>query len=120
MKRIAWNAPPSLAVIDRAIEIIKAGEPTHFSCHALEAAVLEVEFGVRWYGPSHWSGAVFAQRMQERTWLYRKQYRRCVRFSPGSALWWDSASRYKKERIAALKAFKQACIDAAKKGQPRP
>lgn len=101
-KRIEWNAPPSLAVIDRAIELIRSGRDK-FTCCALECAVYDLEDeGDCWY-------------VYRRIDLYLEQYRMHA-FRNGRPLWWDSsASWYVTERIAALKKFKQACIDAAKK-----
>ena len=101
MKVVKWNAPPSLAVIDEAIEFIRSGY-TVYTCIALQRAVERCE------RTAHPSG---------RDWLYRSQYRRCV-WGPNShrPVWWDCRfAYYKNERIAALQAFRQACIDAGAK-----
>jgi len=102
VKRIRWNAPPSLAVIDHAIAEIEAGAA--YSCTALSRAVEGFE------------RTKHDRDLWARTHLYRTQYRRCI-WGPNNQrpLWWDSPLRhYKAERIAALKKFRQACIDAAK------
>lgn len=102
-KPIKWNAPPNLAVIDAAIELVRS-KVTLFTCWALVRASHEVE-------PR-------ARRSVLRRNLYLAQYRECV-LGPEDKRpkWWNSIHPYKRDRIAALKKFRQACIDAAKKGK---
>lgn len=84
-------ARPSLAVIDRAIRTVESRQFV-WTCIALRDA----------------EGADSIDDSE-----YCRQYRRwvCKRRVPH---WWNSSDlRFKDERIAALKSFRQACIDAA-------
>ena len=88
---------PDLLVIDRAIERIRLGL-NRYTCYALERAAFEV-------APQDWTHAD----------AYVNQYQRWTLRNGKEPKWWDSGRRYKRERIAALKSFRQACIDAASK-----
>lgn len=88
---------PDLRVIDRAIERIRLGS-SHFSCLALREAQYET-------GSQDWSIAH----------EYRSQYRSWAIRNGAYPEWWSSDRPYKRERMAALKSFRQACIDAASK-----
>jgi len=105
-KPIKWDAPPSLAVIDEAIARIKDGR-NHFTCVALADAYMAVEDTETTDFP------VSLRRSK----LYRDQYANAVFTKEVSLTWWSSAMSHKRQRIAALKKFKRACIDAAKKEQ---
>lgn len=95
-------APPNLAVIDRAIALVEIGRNA-FTCYALQCAVHDVE-GRPW--------------ISERSTLYCRQWREfnCHRNGGRFPKWWNKAysPRRKASRVAALRAFKQACIEAAK------
>jgi hypothetical protein len=89
---------PSLNVIDKAIQKIKKSEWT-FTCIALEFSVssnASVET-LNLYS-DQWKAFVLSQNRGRKP------------------IWWNSSFPYKEARIAALKGFRKACIDAAKRG----
>lgn len=92
---------PDLAVIDAAIQCTENGY-TEFTCFAISRSLLAL------HGEHDYLN-----------WLskYRSQYRAfCMAnaLQLHTARWWDKShtTGRKKWRIAALKAFRQACIDA--------
>lgn len=89
---------PDLRVINLAIKLIASGKQ-HYTCLALIDAA------------RHYNSPVEN--------LYSNQYRRFVFNDDNDCdwppIWWNSISQHKTERIQALKAFKQACINAGKK-----
>lgn len=89
---------PDLRVIDRAIKRIRFGL-SHYTCYALRDAAIEIH---------ECSSAAME---------YRQQYRRVIRNLMGGFMpyWWCDLRPCKEDRIKALQAFRQACIDAAKK-----
>lgn len=106
VKPVHWNDPPNLAVIDHAIELVRS-EVMPFTCCALSGAAADMD----------WGPALSMWEINERRRLYTNQYRKCI-WGPEDKRpeWWNSIRPYKRERIAALKKFRKACIDAAKKG----
>ena len=97
-----WSAP-QIEVIDRAIDLITSGQ-RFFCCFALGAAVAEAG------GLNSKSFAVAR--------LYKSQFERFCASRNGGHLpkWWNgkSAGANARRRIAALRAFRKACITAAK------
>jgi hypothetical protein len=84
-------ARPSLKVIDRAIRTVE-DRKFAWTCIALRDAE-----GVLWIEDSEYC-------RQYRLWV-------CKRVAPH---WWNApGAEFKAKRIAALKSFRQACIDAA-------
>lgn len=102
-ERTRLSAPPNLDVIEVAIAKLNAGL-TPYCCTALTRAVDDIEDPYNWFA---------------RTNLYCTQFRKCIWGPKGTRpVWWSSPHHhYRAERIAALKKFRQACIDAAKKEQ---
>jgi hypothetical protein len=90
---------PDLRVIDEAISIIKSGRQTIYICTALNnaAIVFEVDSDI-----------------------YREQFEKYVRSQNGGQRphWWSAWQRYNKERLAALRGFRQACVNAAGSKKP--
>jgi len=93
--------PPDLRVIDNAILRIQR-ESDRYTCVALIHAVGHVLRMTNCY-----------ERLEVEN-LYIRQYRHYVTHL-GFPKWWGQRRRNKKQRIAALEAFKQACIDAGRK-----
>jgi hypothetical protein len=113
MKTPKPNDPPNLAVIDLALWIIRNGYPTKYTCHAIEAAVLAVEFGVT-LSRAAAPGFRLTDCQMLRMHLYRKQYTMFAVNLIDDISWWNSSQPFKERRIAALKAFRKACIAAGK------
>ena len=94
-------AAPRIEVIDAAIKIIENGQDVT-TCSALVAAV----------------DAAFQELPDEDAllvWLrYLLQYRQSCWARGGRPSWWDTPSAGKEPRVAALKNFRQLCLDAAK------
>ena len=88
---------PDLRVIDMAIERIRF-DANHHSCAALA-------FGLGDLG-------CYSRSLAEE---YKRQYKLWTFKNGGRPKWWNSGRPYKRARIAALKSFRQACIDAASK-----
>lgn len=97
MKRIP---PPDLRVIDRTIERIQQ-QLNHYSCNALAEAYYEV---ARKRVPDTDSFAC-------RRYLY--QYEEFC-WHKGRCWFWNDCRRCTAARVAALRGFKQACIDAGR------
>lgn len=90
--------PPELAVLDGAIQFYLRGG-CHYTCYALTHAV---------------------RRRAPRTCVhstYTCQYTLWCRARNGGSLpyWWNRSEPFRRERLAALRGFRQACIDAATK-----
>ena len=94
-------ASPRIGVIDAAIARIERGLNQH-SCFALSGAVR-----------SAYRNLSFRQR-QLLVARYTAQYRQSAWARDGRPSWWDNPSAGKEPRIAALKNFRQLCLDAAK------
>lgn len=96
-----WSAP-QIEVIDRAIELIESEREIH-CCHALSYALRE---------SLNRCGA----HQFEVSLLYRQQFSKlCAQQNDGALpRWWDScySAVAKRRRIAALRAFREACIEA--------
>lgn len=105
---------PDLRVLDTAIQYVKEGRDW-YSCFALESAV-------EYIYPKKSLAA------QKRCYTqYQNQYRLVTRDYMGRGSypeWWDTPPGYwtwnqqrrvRASRVAALKRFRKACIDAAKK-----
>lgn len=97
---------PKIEVIDLAIELVRKAYKTSclraekYSCVALARAAEQI----------HGTGdvSIYADQYQQ----YCQSRERWLR----NPRWWNDINNYRsKPRIAALKAFRQACIDAAKK-----
>jgi len=88
---------PDLRVIDRAIERIKRRDNT-FTCFALMNSFFDL------YPDS------------DDSQLYQKQYQEFAgrKVTPK---WWNSPLPHIRARVAALKEFRQMCIDAAKENK---
>ena len=84
---------PDLRVIDRAIERIKSGKD--------RCTVIALYGVLRELGGAEHRGT------------YSTQYGR-FSWRNGKPRWWNSPHLHTRARIAALKAFRQACIDSAK------
>lgn len=100
-----WNAP-QLEIIDRAIERIENG-PSNFCCIAINISVRRALAEHKIDYSSEW---VIAR-------LYTSQFTRfCLNSKKKLPRWWDStpSPRNQIRRLEALRAFRQACIDAAK------
>lgn len=98
-------AAPDLAVIDAAIERVRQrGELgwAPFSCYALEWAVLGEYQHLR----------VSAQQLILRR--YKEQFARHAAGCRKKPWWWNSPIAGAEPRIRALRAFRRACIEAAK------
>lgn len=91
---------PNLAVIDLAVKLVQ-NDREKYSCCALSAA----------------EGQLVTDDYNCNSY-YRYQYKQYIFSICKGKLprWWNSTKQYKTARIKALKGFKQACIDAAKKG----
>lgn len=101
---------PNLRVIDQAIDKIERGGKvassnykrfSKYSCLALADASFNVH-----------TNALFRPDI-----VYKEQYRMYVKRQNGGKLpnWWNDTSYARHWRITALKGFRKACIDAAKK-----
>lgn len=90
-------ATPDLRIIDEAIRLVYSGLST-YTCHALISAAISVGLTT------------------EQADMYRTQYRRFVLRHGLFPRWWNEGydQIFVGARIAALKEFKKACIDAAK------
>lgn len=97
-----WSAP-QIEVIDRAIELIESEREIH-CCYALSYAIRET---FNQCGAYH-----------EVSILYLQQFSKlCAQQNEGDLpMWWNScySTKAKRRRIAALRAFRAACIAAAK------
>ena len=94
-------AAPRIEVIDAAIYRIERGLNQH-SCFALSAAVCS----------AHRNLSLEQKRLLVA--LYAAQYRQSAWARDGRPSWWGELSAGKGPRIAALKNFRQLCLDAAK------
>jgi hypothetical protein len=104
--------PPSIEVLDLAIKNIEDGFNL-FTCDALRDAVLDIEFGVPRHSPKSLHMSI---TQAVRVWMYQGQYEKLVYPRYGQLPhWWNSPSKWREERVAALTQFKQACIAAAKR-----
>lgn len=103
---------PSLRVIDDAIKTVQDGEQklsifrrhSKYSCLALEGAAYIIH-GSHVYGKPNPAD------------IYKEQYKAYVKAANGGRLpkWWNNLNYARHHRVTALKGFRQACIDAAKK-----
>lgn len=118
---------PNLKVIDRAISIIQDGENrlfawdrrrSKYSCLAIEGAGNFIHGKIKVWGGSMRVGTYSSPR-GEAIQQYKTQYEKFVRSQNGGKLprWWNNVNYSREHRINALKAFKQACIDAGKKAK---
>lgn len=94
-------AAPRIEVIDAAIKIIENGQEV-FSCLALRAAVRSASQGLP-------PGEAFDIRSR-----YCRQYALSCQSNGALPWWWNSQEPLRLPRIAALKNFRQLCLDAAK------
>lgn len=100
-----WSAP-QLEIIDDAIERIEK-DRSRFCCIALSASVGRALAEHEIYYNSKWAIAH----------LYSSQFARfCLNSKKKLPRWWNSdpSPNNKIRRLKALRAFRQACIDAAK------
>ena len=100
-----WNEP-QLEIIDRAIERIEKGN-SNFCCGAIHISVRMalVEHKIDYNSEHALAG------------LYHSQFARfCLNSKKKLPRWWNStpSPNNKIRRLEALRAFRQACIDAAK------
>ena len=94
-------AAPDLAVIDAAIESIENGQEV-FTRFALGAAVR-----------SAFPGLTFDE-LFDALRRYCRQYELSCMADGARPWWWSCQSPQQASRIAALKNFRQLCLDAAK------
>lgn len=94
-------AAPRIDVIDAAIARIENGQDL-FTCLALVEAVRSAFPGLTSYE------LVDVRRR------YRRQYALSCKSNGAQPRWWDCQSPLRSPRIAALKNFRQLCLDAAK------
>ena len=94
-------AAPRIEVIDAAIESIENGQDV-FTCFALGAAV-------RRAFPELTLDEIVGVRRR-----YCRQYELSCKTDGALPWWWNCQSPRQASRIAALKNFRQLCLDAAK------
>lgn len=94
-------AAPRIEVIDAAIESIGNGQDV-FTCFALGAAVR-----------SAFPGLTLDELVDVRR-RYCRQYELSCMTDGARPWWWNCQSPQQASRIAALKNFRQLCLDAAK------
>ncbi len=94
-------AAPDLAAIDAAIARIENGQDV-FTCFALGAAVR-----------SAFPGLTLDELFDVRR-RYCRQYELSCMTDGARPWWWNRQSPLRSPRIAALKNFRQLCLDAAK------
>lgn len=104
---------PELKIIDSAIAFLQRGVDV-YSCAALSTAVWNAKWGKSYQA---------YLRLYRR---YQRQYERFTVQDRGGRYpqWWSKTgntllqkTHYRNARIRALKRFRKACIDAAKKEQ---
>lgn len=94
-------AAPRIEVIDAAIARIENGQEV-FTCLALREAVGIVFPGL----PPEEAFGVWSR--------YCRQYALSCKSNGAQPWWWNSQAPLRSHRIAALKNFRQLCLDAAK------
>ena len=94
-------AAPRIEVIDAAIESIENGQEV-FTCFALGAAVRSVFPGLT------------LDELDDVRRRYSLQYALSCKSNGARPWWWDGPASLQAPRIAALKNFRQLCLDAAK------